>query len=79
MSLQKKDIDADIFCNTFTAGLRPVNYRPEFGGDEAFLEDVVGEMGQTIKFMFGQFDTLRGSWVRCVAVKIDVAEPDAGW
>ena len=56
-----------------------MNYRPEFGGDEAFLEDVVGEMGQTIKFMFGQFDTLRGSWVRCVAVKIDVAEPDAGW
>lgn len=56
-----------------------MNCRPELGGDEALAEDVVGKVGQTFKFMFGQFDALRGAWVRCVAMKIDVTEPDAGW
>lgn len=58
-----------------------MNYRPAFGGEEAFAEDVVGNLGQTLKFMFAQFDALRGSIVRCVAVamNIDVAKPKAGW
>ena len=56
-----------------------MNYRPVFWGDEALAEDVVGNLGQTFKLIFGQFDALRGSWVRCVAVEIDVGKPEAGW
>jgi hypothetical protein len=56
-----------------------VNYRPVFGGEEALAEDVVGKLGQTFKSMFGQFDALRNSWVRCIAMKINVFEPEAGW
>jgi TfoX/Sxy family transcriptional regulator of competence genes len=53
LTLQEKDIDANIFSNPLTARLGPVNYRPVFGGDEPFAEDVVRNMGQTIKMMFG--------------------------
>jgi len=77
LSFQKKDIDADVFSDALTAGLRPVNYRPEFRGDEAFLEDVVGNLTQIIEMMFVQFDTLHGARVRCMVVKIDVTEPEA--
>ena len=59
--------------------LLPVNYRPVFGGDEALVENVIGNLGQTIKFKFVQFDALGGSRVSGVAVKIDVAEPETGW
>lgn len=79
MTLQKEDIDADIFYNSLATRLRPVNQRPVFGGDEALAEDVVGNLGQTIKLMFGQFDALGGSWVRRAAMEIDVAEPEASW
>ena len=78
LSLQKEDIEADIFSNALAASLRPVNYRPVFRGDEALIEDVVGKMRQTIKMMFSQFDALGGGWVRRVAMSIDVAKPDAG-
>ena len=56
-----------------------MNYRPIFRGDEALVENIVGNLGQTFKTMFVQFDALRSSRVRCVAMKIDVAEPEAGW
>jgi hypothetical protein len=78
LTLQKEDIDADIFSNPLATRF-PVNYRPAFGGEIALVEDVVGNMSQKFKIMFAQFDALRGSWVRCVAMKIDVAEPEAGW
>jgi len=84
LTFQKEDIDADIFSNPLATGLSPVNYRPVFGGEVALAEDVVGNLPQKFKIMFAQFDALRGSWVRCVvamamAMKIDVAEPEAGW
>jgi hypothetical protein len=79
LSFQKKDIDTDVFSDALTAGLRPVNCRPEFRGDEAFLEDVVGNLTQIIEMMFVQFDTLHGARVRCMVVKIDVTEPEASW
>jgi len=79
LTLQKEDIDADIFPNPLAAGLRPVNCGPVLGNDEAFAKDVVGNMGQSVKMMLGQFDTLRGRWMRWVAMKIDVAEPEASW
>ena len=56
-----------------------MNYRPVIGGEEAMAEDVVGNLGQTFKLVFGQFDALRGSWMRCVAMEIDVSEPEASW
>ena len=56
-----------------------MNYRPIFRGDEALAENIVGNLGQTFKTMFVQFDALRGSRMRCVAMKIDVAKPQAGW
>jgi hypothetical protein len=54
-----------------------VNYRPVLGGDEALTEDVVRDLGQTFEIMFGQFDALRDR-VMCMAMKIYVAEPEAG-
>jgi hypothetical protein len=77
--LQKEDTDADIFSNPLATRKRPVNYRPVFGGEVTLVEDVVGNLSQTIKIMFAQFEALRSSWVGCVAMKIDVAEPEAGW
>ena len=77
MTFQKEDIDADIFSNQLAARLGPVNYRSVFGGEEALAEDVVGNLAQTFKFMFAQFDALCSSKVRCVTVNIDVAEPKA--
>lgn len=80
--LQKEVIEADIFSNWLTANLRPVNCRPEFGRNEAFLEDVVGNLGQTIKIMFLQFKALQGGLVAMMTVmatNIDVFKPEAGW
>ena len=59
--------------------LRPVNCRPVFGSNETLAKNVVGNMGQAIKMMFRQLEALRGSRVRCVTMKIDVADPEAGW
>jgi hypothetical protein len=78
LTFQKEDTDADIFSNPLATRLRPVNYRPVLGREEALGEDVVCDLGQTFKIMFGQFDALRDTWVRCMAMKIHVAEPEAG-
>lgn len=82
MTLHQEDIDADIFFDPDTTSLLPVNYRPQLRGKEALTENVVGNMGQTLKleWMFVKFDALRNSWARrCAAVDIDVAEPKRGW
>lgn len=78
MTFQKEDTDADVFSNPLATRLRPVNCGPVLGGDEALTEDVVCDLGQKFEVMFGQFDALNGSWVRRMAMKIYVADPEAG-
>jgi len=63
LTLQQEDIDADIFSDPRAAGFLPVNYRPKFSGQEALVENVVGDVGQTFKLdrIFAQFDALGGT------------------
>ena len=79
MTFQEEDIDTNIFSNALATRLGPVNYRPVLGSDEALGEDIVGNMSQTFKMNFVQFDALSGGQMRMVAMNVDVAEPEAGW
>ena len=88
MTLQQEDTDTDIFSDPQAARFLPVNYRSKFRGQEALVENVIGDVGQTFKLdrIFAKFDALRGSCVRRVvarvvamAMDIDVFEPKYGW
>jgi len=63
LTFQQEDIDTDIFSDPQAARFLPVNYGPKFRGQEALVENVVGDVGQTFKLdrIFAKFDALRGS------------------
>jgi hypothetical protein len=74
-------LDERLLVDLGPAGFLPLNERPQLVGEEALLEHMVGDMGQTVvrSGKVSQLDALRNDLGIMPSVQVDVAEPeDAG-